>query len=164
MKTHFLIIMGVSGCGKTAVGKALAQHLEWDFFDADDFHPPANIAKMESGAPLDDSDRAPWLDSLRDLILSSLKAKRPAVLACSALKERYRQQLMDGNSGAQLIYLKGSYDLIWSRMTARAGHYMMPAMLQSQFNTLEEPLNAIVVDVELSIAEIIKKIIAELNN
>ena len=163
MKTHFLIIMGVSGCGKTAVGKALAQHLEWDFFDADDFHPPANIAKMESGAPLDDSDRAPWLDSLRDLILSSLKAKRPAVLACSALKERYRQQLMDGNSGVQLIYLKGSYDLIWSRMTARAGHYMMPAMLQSQFNTLEEPLNAIVVDVELSVAEIIKKIIAELN-
>ncbi len=163
MKTHFLIIMGVSGCGKTVVGKALAQHLEWDFFDADDFHPPANIAKMESGAPLDDSDRAPWLDSLHDLILSSLKAKRPAVLACSALKERYRQQLMDGNSGAQLIYLKGSYDLIWSRMTARAGHYMMPAMLQSQFNTLEEPLNAIVVDVELSVAEIIKKIIAELN-
>jgi len=156
--------MGVSGSGKSVVGKELAQSLGWEFFDADDFHPPANVAKMASGIPLDDSDRAPWLDALRELISSSLKADRPAVLACSALKEIYRQRLMDGNDGVRLVYLKGSYDLIWSRMVARAGHFMKPSMLQSQFNTLEEPVDAITVDIALSVEEIVKKILAELNN
>jgi gluconokinase len=163
-QTRFFIVMGVSGSGKSVVGKALAQNLGWDFFDADDFHPPANVAKMASGIPLDDSDRAPWLDALRELISSSLKADRPAVLACSALKEIYRQRLMDGNNGVRLVYLKGSYDLIWSRMIARADHFMKPSMLQSQFNTLEEPADAITVDIALSIEEIVKKILAELNN
>ena len=156
---RFFILMGVSGSGKTAVGKALAQNLGWDFFDADDFHPPANIAKMASGIPLDDSDRVPWLDSLHELISSSLTADRPAVLACSALKERYRQQLLDGNKGAQIVYLKGSYDLIWSRMEKRSDHYMKPQMLQSQFDALEEPSNALTVDVALSIDEIVEKIV-----
>ena len=163
-QTRFFIVMGVSGCGKSVVGKALAQSLGWDFFDADDFHPPANVAKMASGIPLDDSDRAPWLNALHDLISSSLRADHPAVLACSALKEIYRQRLMDGNNGVRLVYLKGSYDLIWSRMIARAGHFMKPSMLQSQFNTLEEPADAIIVDIALSVEEIVKKILAELNN
>jgi gluconokinase len=157
---RFFIIMGVSGSGKSVVGKALAQNLGWDFFDADDFHPPANVAKMASGIPLDDSDRAPWLDSLHSLISSSLKADRPAVLACSALKERYRRHLMNGNDSVQLVYLKGSYDMIWSRMIVRAGQYMKSPMLQSQFNTLEEPANAITVDISLSVEEIIKNILA----
>ena len=159
MQTIFVIIMGVSGCGKSAVGKLLAQQLRWDFFDADDFHPPANVAKMAVGIPLDDSDRTPWLDALRDLILSSLTANRPAVLACSALKERYRQHLMGGSDRLQLVYLKGSYDLIWSRMTARAGHYMKPSMLQSQFDSLEEPTEALTIDIVLPIEEIVKKIL-----
>src|SRR5688572_27463455 len=98
MNTRFFIIMGVSGCGKTNVGQALAQHLGWDFHDADDFHPPANIAKMAEGTPLDDSDRAPWLAALHDLISSGLKKNQPGVLACSALKERYRQQLLKDNA------------------------------------------------------------------
>ena len=113
MKPRFFIVMGVSGSGKTVVGKSLAKHLGWDFYDADNFHPPENISKMANGIPLDDSDRAPWLTALQDLISSNLKHNQPCVLACSALKERYRQQLLDGNSDVQLVYLKGSYDLIW---------------------------------------------------
>jgi gluconokinase len=106
-QTRFFIVMGVSGSGKTVVGKALAQILGWDFFDADNFHPPANVAKMASGIPLDDLVRAPWLESLHKLILASLNADRSAVLACSALKENYRQRLMKDSEGVQLVYLKG---------------------------------------------------------
>lgn len=156
---RFFILMGVSGSGKTAVGKALAQNLGWDFFDADDFHPSANVTKMASGIPLDDTDRAPWLRTLHELISSRLTTHHPAVLACSALKERYRQQLLEGNEGAQIVYLKGSYELIWSRMEKRTSHYMKPSMLKSQFDALEEPSNALTVDVALSIAEIVEKII-----
>lgn len=155
---RFFILMGVSGSGKTAIGKALAQKLDWDFFDADDFHPPANIAKMAKGIPLDDSDRAPWLDSLHELISSSLKADRPAVLACSALKERYRQRLLEGNEGVQIIYLKGSYDLIWSRMTQRTDHYMKPSMLKSQFDALEEPTDALTVDISQPVEKIVEQV------
>jgi len=155
---RFLIVMGVSGSGKTSVGKGLAESLGWDFFDADDFHPPENVAKMASGIPLDDSDRAPWLTALHDLISSSLKQNKPGVLACSALKERYRQQLMTGHAGVQLVYLKGSYDLIWSRMIARKEHYMKPPMLQSQFDTLEEPANALTIETSVPVPEIIQEI------
>ncbi len=159
MKTRFFIVMGVSGCGKSSVGKSLAEKLEWNFYDADDFHPPANVQKMADGIPLNDSDRAPWLASLHDLISSSLKTDRPGVLACSALKERYRQQLMDGNDDVQLVYLKGSYDLIWSRMITRKEHYMKPHMLQSQFDTLEEPSNALIVDIAPSVDDILQEIL-----
>ena len=163
MKTRFVIVMGVSGSGKTSVGRSLAEKLGWDFYDADDFHPPANVAKMASGTPLDDSDRAPWLAVLHDLISSSLKADRPGVLACSALKERYRQQLMDGNQGVQIVYLKGSYDLIWSRMEKRTDHYMKPHMLKSQFDALEEPANAFTIDIAMSLDEIVQEIISSLS-
>lgn len=159
MKTGFFIIMGVSGCGKTDVGKSLAEHFGWDFYDADDFHPIENIAKLANGIPLTDSDRAPWLDSLHDLISSSLTKNRPGVLACSALKERYRQQLLDGNDNVQIIYLKGSYELIWSRMNARKEHFMKPYMLQSQIETLEEPFNALTVDIAPAVEDIVKKIL-----
>jgi gluconokinase len=154
-RARFFIVMGVSGSGKSSVGEALARHLGWDFYDADDFHPPANVVKMANGTPLDDSDRAPWLASLNELISSSLKADRPGVLACSALKEHYRQTLMNGCDGVQVVYLKGSYDLIWSRMEKRTDHYMKPHMLKSQFETLEEPVNAVIVDVALSVDEIV---------
>jgi len=156
---RFFIVMGVSGSGKTSVGKSLAEHLGWGFYDADDFHPPANIEKMADGIPLDDSDRAPWLAALHDLISSSLIQSRPGVLACSALKERYRRRLLEGNAGVQLIYLKGSYDLIWSRMIVRKDHYMKPHMLQSQFDALEEPSDALTVDISLPVDEILQVVI-----
>lgn len=158
---RFFIVMGVSGSGKTSVGKTLAEHLGWDFYDADDFHPPENIAKMANGIPLDDTDRAPWLTALHDLISSSLTQKKPGVLACSALKERYRQQLMNGNEGVQLVYLKGSYDLIWSRMIARKEHYMKPHMLHSQFDALEEPANALTIDISMPVKKILSKILEQ---
>jgi len=163
MKTRFFIVMGVSGCGKSSVGKSLAEKLGWDFFDADDFHPPVNVKKMADGIPLDDSDRAPWLAALHELISSSLTKNRPGVLACSALKERYRQQLMGGNDDVQLVYLKGSYDLIWSRMIARKEHYMKPHMLQSQFEALEEPINALTIDISMSVDDIVQKIISNMS-
>jgi gluconokinase len=158
MKTRFFIIMGVSGSGKTEVGRSLAQHLGWDFYDADDFHPQANVDKMAAGIPLDDSDRSPWLASLHELISTSLQKDQPGVLACSALKERYRQQLLANNDDVQLVYLKGSYDLIWSRMSARKDHYMKPHMLRSQFETLEEPVHALIVDISKPIEEIVREI------
>jgi len=150
--------MGVSGSGKTTLGKALAQKPEWDFFDADDFHPPGNIAKMTAGIPLSDSDRAPWLAALHDQLLFTLSADRHPVLACSALKEAYRTQLLEGLEGMAVIYLKGSYDLIWSRMSARERHYMQPQMLQSQFDILEEPKDAVVIDVEMPVKDMIDTI------
>ena len=159
MKPRFFIVMGVSGTGKTSVGKSLAEHLGWDFYDADDFHPPENIAKMAGGIPLNDSDRIPWLAALHDLISSNLKHSEPGVLACSALKERYRQQLMDGNEGVKLVYLKGTYDLIWSRMIVRKDHFMKPEMLKTQFETLEEPTNALTIDISSSVDEIVQAIL-----
>ena len=162
MKTRFVIVMGVAGCGKTTVGKLLAQRLGWDFYDADDFHPPGNIHKMANGIPLDDSDRVPWLTRLHDLISSGLRQNRPGVLACSALKESYRQQLLAGNEDVEFIYLKGTYDLIWSRLSARKDHYMKPHMLQSQFEGLEEPISALVVDISLPATGIVQEILNQL--
>ena len=150
--------MGVSGSGKTTVGQALARKLGWDFFDADDFHPPENIAKMAAGIPLDDSDRVPWLAALHDQLLSTLKAGHHPVLACSALKGKYRVQLLEDMDGIAIIYLKGSYNLIWSRMSTRESHYMKPEMLQSQFDALEEPEDAIVLEVKMSLKEMIDTI------
>jgi len=160
MKPRFYIIMGVSGCGKSKVGKALAQRLGWDFYDADDFHPVSNIEKMANGIPLTDEDRLPWLNALNALIAKSLQEKHQGVLACSALKEVYRQQLLSGNADVQVVYLKGSYDLILSRMNNRTDHYMQPAMLRSQFDALEEPTYALEVDITMPIDEIVSAIIA----
>jgi gluconokinase len=162
LNLKFFIVMGVSGSGKTSVGKALAAKLGWDFFDADDFHPPDNITKMARGLPLTDDDRAPWLTSLHDLISSHLKENRPGVLACSALKEQYRQILFAGNQGVQLVFLKGDYDVILKRMTSRPGHYMRPELLKSQFEALDEPSNGIVIDASLAIDIIVNQILDNL--
>jgi len=163
MKARFFIVMGVSGSGKTVVGKALAKKLAWDFFDADDFHPAENIAKMAADIPITDRDRVPWLDRLHDLIASRLRDHKSGVLACSALKQAYRKRLLAGNPLVQVVFLKGSYDLIMSRMEARAGHFMKPEMLQSQFATLEEPRNALVVDILPPVEKIVENISAALN-
>jgi gluconokinase len=162
MKTRFVIVMGVAGSGKTTVGESLAQRLGWNFYDADAFHPAENIAKMASGTPLDDADRTPWLAALRALISTSIKENRPGILACSALKESYRQQLLAGNEGVRLVYLKGSFDLIWSRISQRKDHYMKPQMLRSQFEALEEPRNALIFDVSLSVEEIVEGVAGHL--
>lgn len=134
-----IVIMGVSGSGKTAVGQALAQRLKCPFFDGDDFHPPENVAKMARGIPLDDGDRRPWLKALHDLIDGQLSQNKQAVLACSALKKEYRRILSGGNPGLVFVFLKGDYDLIWRRLSAREDHYMKAGLLQSQFDELEEP-------------------------
>jgi gluconokinase len=161
MKTvRFYIIMGVAGSGKSSVGKVLAEHLKWDFYDADDFHPPENVSKMATGTPLTDADRAPWLAALHDLISSNLKQGKPSVLACSALKENYRAQLMKDNHGVRLVYLKGDYDLLMSRLNSRSDHFMKPQMLQSQFATLEEPADALTIELSSkSVEDIVQEIL-----
>jgi len=152
------LVMGVSGSGKSTLGYALAHKLGWDFFDADDFHPPENIAKMAAGTPLSDVDRVPWLAALNERILSVRESGRHPVLACSALKEKYRDQLLKGTEGMAILYLKGSYELIWSRMSMRRGHYMKPELLQSQFDTLEEPGDAFVLDTAVPLEDMIDTI------
>ncbi|MFN2298325.1 MAG: gluconokinase [Anaerolineales bacterium] len=164
MKAAGLIVMGVSGCGKTSVGRELAARLGWDFFDADDYHPPENVAKMTSGVPLDDSDREPWLEELNGMLRRTLSAGRHPVLACSALKERYRDVLLRGNGGVRIVYLKGSFDLIFGRMQKRPGHYFKAGMLRSQFDALEEPEDAIPAGIDRPVAEIAAGILADLEN
>jgi gluconokinase len=133
-----VIIFGVSGAGKSVIGHLLAQEQGWRFYDADDFHPPANIDKMRQAIPLTDEDRQPWLTSLRELIQRSLAAKEDAVLACSALKEKYRRYLRV-NAEVKLVYLRGDYALIEQQLRQRGGHFMDPKLLRSQFADLEEP-------------------------
>ena len=150
--------MGVAGSGKSTLGRALAQKLGWDFFDADDFHSAENIAKMAAGIPLSDSDRIPWLTTLNRQLVSTLDAGRHPILACSALKEKYRARLLRDAAGIVVIYLKGSYEEIRPRLLTREGHYMKENMLRSQFNTLEEPHNALVLDVSQPVSEMLKRI------
>lgn len=135
----FIVIMGVSGSGKTVVGRSLARRLNCPFFEGDDYHSPENVAKMARGIPLNDQDRRPWLEALHGLIGRYLSQDKPAVVACSALKKEYRRILSAGNPGLAFVYLKGEYDLIWKRILAREDHYMKAGMLQSQFDELEEP-------------------------
>lgn len=127
--------MGVSGSGKSTVGAVIAQRLRVPFADADDFHPPANIAKMSSGRPLDDDDRRPWLESLGDWLAEH--EDTGAVLSCSALKRSYRDLLHSRADGLQVLHLSGSPEVVEARLAARAGHFMPPALLRSQFATLE---------------------------
>ena len=152
--------MGVAGSGKTTLGTTLAQKLGWDFFDADNFHSVENKAKMTAGIPLSDTDRLPWLITLNHRLLATLEENRHPVLACSALKESYRRHLLNGTENIVILYLKGSYDLIWSRMAAREDHYMKSTMLRSQFDILEEPQEALVLDIALPIKEMLDKILA----
>ncbi len=154
-----IVLMGVTGSGKTTVGQNLAASLGWKYFDADEFHSAANIEKMKSGVPLNDSDRKPWLESLQRVIRDSLKKAEPAVLACSALKQSYRDMLLI-DERVRFVYLKGDYDLIKERLRARSDHYMNPSLLDSQFETLEEPNDALQIDIGSSpdaIVEIIRQ-------
>lgn len=132
-----VVVMGVSGCGKSGVGEALAAWLDRPFAEGDEFHPPENIAKMESGTPLTDDDRWPWLRSLADWIGEREAAGESSVVTCSALKRSYRDVLRKGAPGVVFVHLHGDFDLIAERQAARKGHFMPPSLLQSQFDTLE---------------------------
>jgi gluconokinase len=142
-----VILMGVAGSGKTTVGRLLASKLGWRFYEGDDFHPRANIDKMQRGMPLTDDDRWPWLQALRDVIDTCLVQGTSAVMACSALKQTYRDYLIHGRDEVKLVYLKGSYDLLSQRLAQRQGHFMPKELLASQFATLEEPQQGLIVDV-----------------
>ena len=133
-----VIILGVSGAGKTTLGKLLARELGWAFYEADDFHSPANVEKMHAGIPLTDEDRWPWLESLGELIKRCLAAGENAILACSTLKKAYRRHLRV-NSEVKLVYLRGDFTLITDQLRHRHGHFMNPALLRSQFADFEEP-------------------------
>ncbi|CAM2945238.1 gluconokinase, GntK/IdnK-type [Rariglobus hedericola] len=145
-----LLLMGVSGSGKSTVGRLLADSLGWAFIDADDLHPPANIAKLSATIPLTDADRAPWLANVRRHIDASIAARKNTVLACSALKATYRELLVDDPGCVKLIYLKGSPELLAARLSARAGHFAPPALLTSQLETLQAPRHALTLDVYAS--------------
>ena len=156
-----IILMGVSGAGKTTVGQLLASQLGWEFADADDYHSAGNVEKMRSGIPLTDADRAPWLETLRALIAGWIAGGKNAVLACSALKRTYREALQVSPE-VKIVYLKGTPSLLHQRLHSRLGHFMTEQMLASQLTALEEPDHAVVVDVGASPAEIVAKIRASL--
>lgn len=160
-----IVLMGVAGCGKTTVGQQLAAALGWEFRDADDFHPPANVAKMSAGTPLTDADRAPWLTAIRAHLDVHLARGTGCVVTCSALKERYRAVLLgtDGPARVQLVHLTGSPALLAARIGGRQGHFMKPEMLQSQLATLEPPRDALSVDITPPPAEIVGEILRRLH-
>ena len=143
--------MGVCGCGKTTVGQALAEALHWRFLDADDFHPQANVAKMAAGDPLTDDDRWPWLDRLADELRAILARDEHAVLACSALKQAYRDRLQRAGD-VRFVHLAGDFDTIAARLAARKHRYMPATLLESQFAALEPPREALNVDVRQPVA------------
>ncbi len=146
-----LVIMGVSGSGKSTVGKLLARELGWTFVEADDYHSAANIEKMRRGIPLDDQDRRPWLDAVRHRLEEANQHRENVVLACSALKHAYQHYLAQfAPESVHYVYLVGSEELIRQRLAERTGHFMNPALLHSQFETLEPPEGAVRVDVTLS--------------
>jgi gluconokinase len=160
-----LVVMGVSGSGKSTIAERLAARLGWRFEDGDKYHPPANVAKMSAGHPLTDEDRWPWLQAIADEIDRVCKAGQRAVIACSALKRTYREILVHGRNDVRIVFLNGTQDLIAERLAARKGHFMPPGLLTSQFRTLEPPqLNErpITVSIDASVEAIVDDIVRQL--
>ena len=161
VRPTLLLLMGVSGVGKTTTGQRLAKRLGWTFRDADEFHPPENIAKMKSGEPLTDDDRWPWLDAIGTWMDQKRTHGGRAIVTCSALRRIYRERLLGGRPDVRLVFLKGSKALIADRLSRRSGHFMPPALLDSQFKALEEPRRderAIVVDVSMPPSQVVANI------
>ena len=156
-----VVVMGVTGAGKTTVGSLLATQLGWEFADADRFHPASNVEKMSHGIALTDADRAPWLAAMRSAIQRWIAEKKNAVLACSALKRSYRQHLLIGPD-VRLVYLRGTYETIAKQLRARHGHFATEAILADQFATLQEPEDAVVVDVGNAPSQMVAEIRAQL--
>ena len=156
-----VIVMGTTGSGKTTIGSLMAKRMGWEFVDADNFHPPSNVEKMKHGIPLTDADREPWLKALHEKIVEWTAEKRSVVLACSALKQSYRDELR-ASSDVKFVYLKGSYQLFSQRVLARSGHFAKQDLLASQFATLEEPTDAIIVDATPSPEQIVSEVLREL--
>ena len=156
-----ILVMGVSGCGKTSVGLALAERLACRFVDADAYHPPSNVAKMRSGIPLDDHDREPWLGRLNALLRHSAARGESVVLACSALRERYRAQLSARLPGLEIVHLRGDFQTIAARLATRSDHYMPASLLRSQFDALEAPAqSALEIDITPSVQSIVETLLA----
>ena len=161
-----IILMGVSGAGKTFIGERLAAGLGWSFYEGDDYHPQRNIDKMSKGRALTDADRAPWLHALHDLIGELRAQDEGAILSCSALKRAYRDRLVRGYDDVRIVYLRGSYDLIRQRLEDRQGHFMKAELLASQFQALEEPEpseNVLTVDISQNPKTIVEAIQRELS-
>lgn len=159
-----IFITGVSGSGKSTIGRLLSEQTGLPFFDGDDFHSPANVAKMRSGIPLDDTDRMGWLSAIHEKAVEMLATGNGAIFACSALKKMYRDILSEGiESQTRFVLLDSSYDLILSRLQARKGHYMPPNLLQSQFDILERTDDVVAVNLEKTPAEIVEQIMLALN-
>jgi gluconokinase len=156
-----IVLMGVSGSGKTTIGRLLASRLGWEFIEGDDVHPPANKEKMRRGVPLDDSDREPWLSALAALLRDRIRSGRSAILACSALKRDYRRRLRV-DPEVRFVYLKATAEQLARRLERRRGHFFPPDLLQSQFEALEEPRDALVVDASARPVEIVASIENEL--
>lgn len=156
-----IIVMGVSGSGKSTIASALAAHIGFDCEDGDSYHPASNVAKMRTGTPLTDNDRWPWLKAIADDIDHRAATRRPFVVSCSALKRAYRDILVHGRKDVRLVYLKGSRELIAERLALRKGHFMPPSLLDSQFATIEEPTpdeNVVVVDIDAPVNQIVTAI------
>jgi gluconokinase len=160
-----LIVMGVSGSGKSTIGDKLAERLGWSYEDGDKFHPASNVAKMSAGQPLTDEDRWPWLHAIAKEIDRVCDAGEHAVIACSALKRAYRDVLVHGRNDVRIIYLKGTQDLIAGRLALRKGHFMPPGLLASQFKTLEPPdlsENPVIVSIDTSVEAVVDDIVHKL--
>jgi carbohydrate kinase (thermoresistant glucokinase family) len=166
-----IVVIGVCSCGKTHIGRLLAENMGLDFYDADDFHPPENVEKMKAHVPLNDNDRLPWLKQIAEQ-MPKWESNGGAVLACSALKESYRQKLKCGGevehhvgypTVVRFVYLKGSKELILERMRNRKGHFMPAALLDSQLAALEEPVDAVVADIAKSPEKIVQYILEKLS-
>jgi gluconokinase len=161
-----VILMGVAGAGKTAVGERLAARLGWRFLDADDFHPQANVRKMAAGEPLADEDRWPWLAALREAMVAHERSGADAVVACSALKEAYRRYLLEGAPSARIVHLRGTRAVIEARLRGRQGHFMPVDLLASQLATLEEPTSAeaAIVDVDAELDVVVERVMDALRS
>ena len=161
-----LVVMGVSGSGKSTIADHLARRLCWAYEDGDRFHPASNIAKMSAGHPLTDQDRRPWLQAIADEIDRLAASGERAVIACSALKLAYRDILVHGREDVRIIFLDGTQDLIAARLAARKGHFMPPGLLTSQFATLERPAaneRPIIVSIDAPVEAIVDDIVSQLN-
>lgn len=157
-----VILMGVSGVGKSAVGERLAARLGWAFHDGDDFHPQANVRKMAAGQPLTDEDRWPWLAAIREAIEAHERDGTDAIFACSALKEDYRRYLLANAPSARIVYLRGARSLIEERLRSRKGHFFRVDLLASQLASLEEPSAAVVVDVDAELDVVVERVLTAL--